>query len=130
LPPLTEHPFTLSFARGVATEFSGLLSLPGIRQPLYPISSYPKIAEFRAMLAALAPPSEARSWSGEYFFGYVQASTPKQSAEVWFRANDNGITFGFSVDEWTTLDSLFRRAWESQDIQRAWNHLTLEYGEL
>jgi hypothetical protein len=130
LPPITEPPFTLSFARGEATEFSVLLSLPGIRQPLYPISSYPKIAEFRAMLTAVAPPSQIRSWNGEYFFGYVQPSSPKQPAEVWFRANDNGITFGFSVDEWTVLDALFRRAWESQDIQRAWDHLTLEYGEL
>ncbi|MEP7307236.1 MAG: hypothetical protein ABJA98_17125 [Acidobacteriota bacterium] len=129
LPPITEHPFTLSFARGEATEFSVLLSLPGIRQPLYPIIGYPRIAEFRAMLSALVPLGHPRSWTGEYFFGYVQTN-PKQPAEVWFRANDNGITFGFSVDEWIVLDSLFRRAWESQDIRRAWDHLTLEYGEL
>ncbi len=84
LPPITEHPFTLSFARGEATEFSVLLSLPGIRQPLYPISSYPKIAEFRAMLAALAPPSQVRSWNGEYFFGYVQGRIPSNPPRSGF----------------------------------------------
>ena len=59
LPPMTEGRFTLSFARGEATEFSVLLSLPGVRQPLYPIIGYPRIAEFRAMLAALVPPRPA-----------------------------------------------------------------------
>src|SRR4029078_1250041 len=103
---------------------------PGIRQPLYPIIGYPRIAEFRAMLPALVQSNQVSSWTGEYFFGYVQVSSPRQSAETWFRANDNGITFGFSSDEWSVLHSLFRRAWESQDVQRAWDHLTLEYGEL
>lgn len=131
LPPIDEGPFTLSFARGEGDELSVLLSFPGPRGPLYPISSYPKIAEFRAMLKALAPPpAPVRPWSGEYFFGYVQPSTSRQPAEVWFRAHDNGITFGLSIEDWTTVRTLFQRAWESQDIQLAWDRLTLDYGAL
>lgn len=130
LPPIAEGQFTLSFARGEGAEFSVLLSFPGPRGPLYPISTYPKIAEFRAMLAALAPPSDARPWTGEYFFGYVQSSKPRQSAEVWFRAHENGITFGFSTEEWAAVRTLFQRAWESPDIQGAWDRLTLDYGAL
>ncbi len=130
LPPISEASYTLSFARGEATELSVLLSFPGDRGPLYPVSSYPKIAEFRAMLTALAPPNARRSWTGEYFFGSAQPSKSKQPGDVSFRAHDNGITFTFSAAEWTTVHSLFRRAWESQDIQAVWDRLTLEYGEL
>jgi len=130
LPPIDDGEFTLSFFRGEASEFSVLLSFPGPRGPLYPISGYPKIAEFRAMLSALAPPSQIRSWTGEYFFGSVRLPKPRQPAEVWFRAHDNGISFGFSAEEWTAVQTLFRRAWELPDIQLAWDSLTLEYGAL
>jgi hypothetical protein len=129
-PPIGEGPFTLSFARGEGAEFSVLLSFPGPRGPLYPIGSYPKIAEFRAMLTALGPASSARSWTGEYFFGYVQSGEPRQPSDVWFRAHDNGITFGLSVEEWAAVRTLFQRAWQSLDIQRAWDQLTLDYGAL
>jgi hypothetical protein len=129
LPPIKEGPYTLSFALGEWGDLSALLSLPGGRGSLYPIAGYPKIAEFRAMLAAIDPPIHSESWTGEYFFGYTH---PRQPApvEVWFRAHDNGITFGFSVEEWTAVRSLFRRAWESQDIQTVWDRLTRQYGEL
>jgi hypothetical protein len=120
----------LSFARGEGAEFSVLLSFPAARGPLYPIASYPKIAEFRAMLAALEPPSRAQPWTGEYFFGYVHPSNSGEPAEVWFRAHENGITVGFSSEEWTVVRTLFRRAWESPDIQQAWDRLTLDYGAL
>jgi hypothetical protein len=130
LPPVAQAAFTLSFARGEGAEFSVLLSFPGPRGPLYPIISYPKIAEFRAMLAALGPASSARSWTGEYFFGYVQSGEPRQPSDVWFRAHDNGITFGLSVEEWAAVRTLFQRAWQSLDIQRAWDQLTLDYGAL
>ena len=54
----------------------------------------------------------------------------QRPVEIWFRAHDNGITFGFSAEEWGTLHMLFRRAWELPDIRRAWDALALEYGEL
>jgi hypothetical protein len=129
LAPISQAPFTLSFTRGDWGELSVLLSFPGERGPLYPINEYPRIAEFRALLAAIDPPRHMKSWTGEYFFAYAQPREPK-IIEVWFRALDNGITFGFTVDEWSTLRTLFRRAWESQDLQQAWDRLTRDYGEL
>jgi len=129
LPPITQGQYTLSFARSEGGDLSVLLSFPGVRGPVYPITEYPRVAEFRAMLAAIDPPRQTNSWTGEYFFAYAQPREPKP-VEVWFRAYDNGITFGFTVDEWTALRALFHRAWESQDIQLAWDRLTREYGEL
>ncbi len=50
--------------------------------------------------------------------------------EFWFRAHENGITFGFSEAEWSAVGKLFRRAWEMPEIQTTWDELTMEYGEL
>jgi hypothetical protein len=131
IPSLAEGAFVLSFARGEGQEFSLLLGVEGVRGPRYPIVGYPQIAEFRAMVAALAADSSSGDWSGTYFFADLYATAPDQPAEeIWFRAHDNGIAVGFSVDEWRTIAGLFRRAWELPDVRRAWDALSLEYGEL
>jgi len=129
IPSVKEGEYSLSFARGEASEFSLLLSFPGPRGPMYPISSYPKITEFRAMLAALTTDGLAR-WNGEYFFGYVAPSEEGKGKDVWFRAHANGITFGSSEKEWKAVQVLFRRAWEIPEARMAWDELALEYGEL
>jgi hypothetical protein len=129
IPSLTEGGYTLSFARGEGSELSLLLSFAGPRGPMYPLGPYPMIAEFRAMLAALAP--EARPpqrWNGDQFIGYV--TEREQEPEFWFRAHANGITFGFSGEEWKAVRELFRRAWEVPEVQIAWDALECEYGEL
>ena len=131
IPSVKEGDYSLSFARGEGSEFSLLLSFPGARGPMYPISGYPSITEFRAMLAAL--PDGARRWNGEHFFGYVSISEEgkgKAKEDVWFRAHANGITFGFSEKEWKSVQGLFRRAWEIPEVRMAWDELALEYGEL
>ncbi|OLB28798.1 MAG: hypothetical protein DMG42_10120 [Acidobacteria bacterium] len=97
---------------------------------MYPISGYPKITEFRAMLAALAPDSPTRRWEGGHFLGYVAASEEGKGKDYWFRAHHNGITFGLSEKEWKSVQALFREAWELPEIRMAWDSLTLEYGEL
>ncbi|HKV28023.1 MAG TPA: hypothetical protein VJN90_07105, partial [Candidatus Acidoferrales bacterium] len=104
-------------------------SFPCPHGPQYPISGYPRITEFRAMLGALG--DETRRWNGEHFFGYVAASEDSKAKEdVWFRAHANGITFGFSEKEWKAVQMLFRRAWEMPEVRMAWDELALEYGEL
>ncbi len=130
IPPIMEGGFVLSFQPTEGQEFSAVLSFPGARGPVYPISGYPKLAEFRAMLAALSSTREHRNWSGAYFFGYVQTPPTTPEAEAWFRAYDNGIAFGFSADEWAAVQTLFRRAWDLPAIRMAWETLALEYGEL
>jgi hypothetical protein len=82
------------------------------------------------MLTALAADTAPGAWTGAYFFADITPAEAEQPAEIWFRANENGITFGFSVEEWATLHTLFRRAWELPDIRRVWETLALEYGEL
>src|SRR5208283_2912886 len=119
----------LSFARAETNKLSLLLSFPGPRGPLYPLGPYPMIAEFRAMVAALGlkarPPQR---WDGEQFFGYV--TERDKEIEFWFRAHANGITFGFSGEEWKAVRELFRRAWETPEVRIAWEALGCEYGEM
>jgi hypothetical protein len=130
IPPITDEPYSLSFTRGEGTEFSVLLGFPGPYGATYPLSSYPRINEFRAMLEALGPHSRLRRWNGVYFFGY-SVTPPDQTPDAfWFRAHDNGITFGMSATEWAKVQRVFRRAWTLPDIRLAWDALLDEYGEL
>lgn len=128
IPSLTESGYALSFARGDGNDFSVLLSFPGPLAPMYPLGSYPILAEFRAMLAALDPESSTPSWEGVRFYGYLVERGKER--QYWFRAHENGITFGFSEKDWTAVRELFRRAWEIPDLLAMWNGLILEYGEL
>ena len=128
VPSLTEEGFALHFARGAGTEFSMLLGFPAARV-LYPIAGFPRLSEFSSMVAALhANPTEP-GWAGAFFIGGVIADVDGAPA-VWFRAHDNGITVQCSATEWAAVQRLFRRAWELPDIRRAWEALTMEYGEL
>ena len=130
IPSLTEGPYTLSFAHGQGQEFSVQLCFPGARGPRYPIVGYPRLAEFRTMLADLLADRAPGDWTGTYFYAGVTSPTAKEVSEIWFRAHDNGVSFGFTLKEWRTVHALFRRAWELPDIRRAWDALLLEYGEL
>jgi hypothetical protein len=128
IAPINEGGYTLSFARGAGSDFSILLSFPGVRAPQYPFAEYPVIAEFRRMLAALDPAGSIDHWKAKHFFGYL--AQPGKDTEFAFRARNNGITFTFSEKEWKSVRELFRRAWEIPDVRIAWDGLTLEYGEL
>ena len=126
IPNIAESDYTLSFVRGDGNDLYLLLSFPGPRAPMYPMSSYPLISEFRAMLNGLT--AKSQSWKGQQLFGYT--AVRGRETEFWFRAHANGITFGFSEDEWNIVQKLFRRAWDVPEIQATWAALTMEYGEL
>src|ERR1700678_597752 len=70
----------------------------------------------------------ARRFNGEYFFGYTWDR--EGETQFSFRAHANGITFGFSQEEWNAVQKLFRRAWEMPELQATWDELTMEYGDL
>jgi hypothetical protein len=129
IPPLVDCDMSLSVMRIEAGDLSALVSFPGPLGPMYPVSGYPKLAEFRAMLDALGTERQ-RQWSGEQFFGYMSPATDSSEAAVWFRAPDNGISVGLSLEHWTCLRSLFQQAWEMPDVRRAWDALAFDYGEL
>ena len=126
IPNVFESNFVLSFVRGDGNDLHLLFSFPAPRGPMYPMSSYPRVSEFRAMLNGLT--AKSRHWKGEHFFGYT--SVRDGETEFWFRAHQNDITFGFSQEEWNAVRKLFRRAWEMPEIQATWDELTMEYGEL
>src|SRR5215467_6264681 len=100
IPSIKEGDFTLSFNRGEGNDIYLLLSFPGPRGPMYPVSRYPKITEFRAMLSALNTDSPTPRWEGGYFLAYAVPSVEGRGKDYWFRAHDNGITFGLSDKEW------------------------------
>ena len=89
---------------------------------MYSICSYPKIAEFRYMLATMT--TARNTWHGENFFAYTNTSKRDQ---LWFR--DNGVSFGFTPEEWKSLNVLFDRAFQNPDIATALDVLGQEYGE-
>jgi hypothetical protein len=143
IAPIDEQPqrdendkFSLSFTSGIQGDLHLLLSFPGVRGPKYPLGPYPRIAEFRAMLAKLNPkeiaeseqPVENWEWKGKYFLAYV--SERDEEKEFWFRSYENGITFGLTSDEWARLRNLFYEAWKLPELKRQWHELSQEYGEL
>ncbi len=130
IPSISEGEFTLHFARGAGVEFSVLLSLPAARGVHYPISGYPRLREFHSMVRRLAGNAVTECWNAADFIGGVTAGEQDQPATIWFRAHDNGITLFFSPEEWAVVRRLFRRALDGPDIRRAWEALTMEYGEL
>ena len=95
---------------------------------MYPLSRYPMIAAFRAMLFGLCDDREMQHWDGELFYAYT--SRNGDEIDVSFRAKDNGITFGFSCHEWQAVKRLFAKAWNSREVSRTWDKLIEEYGEL
>jgi hypothetical protein len=130
IPSIKEGDFTLSFNRGESNDIYLLLSFPGPRGPMYPVSGYPRITEFRSMLVALAPDGPSRRWEGAHFLGYVAPPEEGKGKDYWFRSRENGITFGLSEKEWKSIQALFRRAWDLPEIRMAWDALALEYGDL
>lgn len=129
IPTIHEGKYSLSFARSEGDDFHLLVCFDEQRRMMYPMGPYPRMAEFRALLAAFDPKKPpARGWDGEYFFAYVAESG--KEIEYWFRAHDNGVTIGFTMEEWSTLRKLFRRAWEMPEVIVSWDALMLEYGEL
>ena len=121
-----EGGFVLSFAVGGSGDLSLLLNLPVDRKAMYELAPYPMIAEFRSMLQDWDTSKANSLWKGGWFFGY----TAKDSeAQVWIRSKE-AVSFGFSDGEWASLKEGFRRAWEMPELQRIWNELSIEYGEL
>lgn len=131
-----DREFKLSATVGDSGELHLLLSFPGSHGSMYPLGPYPKIAEFRAMLSRLQAGRkkienfefDSGFWDGERFFGYVV--TEGESAGYWFRSYENGITFGFSNEEWQQVQELFRKAWLNPELNRVWEKLGQDYGEL
>jgi len=121
-----EGGFVLSFATGGGRDLSVLVSLPEARQAMYEIATWPVITEFRSMLQDWDTSEPNSFWEGRWFFGYTAMETTV--APVWIRCQGS-VSFGFTAEEWASLQEAFRRAWEKPELQRISGELTLEYGE-
>src|SRR5262249_51552895 len=106
IPTIREVGYSLAFQRAKGDDLLLLLSWPGPRGTMYPLSVYPIISEFRSMLAALDPKEGAQQWQRQHFYGYINEFD--DGLNVWFRNRNNGITFGFTEEEWNAVRELFR----------------------
>jgi len=122
-----EGGFVLSFATGSERDLSVLVSLPQARQAMYEIASWPVITEFRSMLRDWDTSEPNSLWEGRWFFGYTAMETTVPP--VWIRCQGS-VSFGFTAEEWASLQEAFRRAWEMPQLQRISGELVLEYGEI
>ena len=95
---------------------------------IYPVGSYPEIREFAAMLDQMQP---GGTWNGVHFHAYPSAdSNDGATAQVRFRRHRDGITLGFSTEEWECLKRLVASALEAPTLRPFWEELELVYGEL
>lgn len=129
LPGFREGECALTLTRLPFDTFSVFLHLPGRLAPLFPISEYPAIAEFRAMLEEFDPNLEDSLWRGYYF----SAHTTKAEASdlmVCFCSEATGITFTLSQSDWSAIRNITRRAWERSEVRRLWDQWAHEFGEM
>ena len=122
-----EGGFVLSFAAGSDGDLAVLVTLPEARQTMYEMRPWPMIAEFRSMLESWDTSEPNSFWQGRWFYGYtVMESTV---LPIWVRGH-GGVTFGFTADEWASLQQAFWLAWQKPELQRISAEMMLEYGEL
>jgi hypothetical protein len=121
-----EGGFVLSFATG-GEDLSVLISLPEARRTMFEISPWPTIAEFRSMLEDWDTSEPNSFWRGRWFFGYTAMETTVPP--VWVRWQ-GAVTFGFTAQEWASLQKAFGLAWQKPELQRISAELMLEYGEI
>jgi hypothetical protein len=122
-----EGGFVLSFATGSDGDLAVLVTLPEGRQTMYEMRPWPMITEFRSMLQEWDTSEPNSFWQGRWFYGYtvMESTVPP----IWVRC-PSGVTFGFTADEWASLQEAFRLAWQKPELQRILAELLLEYGEI
>ena len=91
----------------------------------YPLSPYPTIREFAAMVSQLQP---AKPWHGSQFSGLTHGQG--QKVQFLFRDRGNGITIDFSEAEWNSMGELFENALGMPQIQPLLDALAEQYGEV
>ena len=126
-PPLSLPPamsvadLTISFVPAGGSEFITCIEWGSGRFGL-DISRYPELIEFHAMLEA----DGDGTWIGRQ---YVTTVNDDGSGARTVAATRRQLHFSLAATEWTALRDLFRRAWQSPELQRRLQELQLEYGE-
>jgi len=122
LPPaMTADEVTVSFLSAGGAEFHTSIEWGSRGFGLY-ITQYPELVEFRAMLEAAGD----RPWIGRHYTMAVADDGSGARRVTWTRGQ---MYFDLSATEWAALRDLFRRAWDSPELQQWLAELQLEYGE-
>lgn len=125
IPPIVRGDFRLTCSVGGEGEVSIHLEMDR-KNVIYPISTYPKIREFAAMLSQLKPGGQ---WHGIHYHAFTVAESGDNPAQLLFRGRD-GITLGFTPEEWQRLNGLLASALGTPKLAGYWKELALIYGEL
>jgi hypothetical protein len=126
IPSLAVAGLKLAFAVGSEGDVSILLQIAE-RDLMYPLGRYPEIREFFAMAERLKP---GQTWRGNHFFADTVQETASDPVRYYFRRYSDGVTIGFSADEWHSLKSLVSKAMKLPALQKLFTELSLVYGEL
>lgn len=94
---------------------------------MYPLGAYPEIREFSKMLDGVCP---GQRWTGTYFLAYAVEEGPGRPVRFYFRGMRDGITLGFSAEEWDRLKKAFAKISAIPKLQELYRELSLVYGEL
>jgi hypothetical protein len=129
LPGFEEGDCSIFLPRGRKGGFALCLNLPGRLSPMYPMSEFAMISEFRAMLDRFDSEHDRSFWRGYYFFAFT-LKLETGEIDIAFRANNNGITFHLERAAWLAFRNLLRRAWEHPEVRRLWDEEMLRYGEI
>ncbi len=116
--------FRLEFSVSSQGEVS-ILVMMDAKDVMYPLSSYPEIREFEAMLERTGP----GEWRGVHFRAHTVEEGEKP-IRFYFRNMRDGIALGFSAEEWRQLRELFAQAAAMPKLRRLYKELSLVYGEL
>jgi hypothetical protein len=129
LPRFEEGECSIFLPRGRQGGFALCINLPGKLSPMYPISQFAMISEFRTMMERLDVEHDQSFWRGYYFLAYTQPLVTG-ALGIAFRANHNGITFHLERDAWLAIRTMLRHAWEHPEVRRVWDEESMRYGEL
>jgi hypothetical protein len=93
----------------------------------YPLGPYPEVRELGALLERLEP---GQVWRGINFSAHTAQETAKDPVRFYFRRRRDGVTLGFSLEEWQCLKALFNRVLAHPAMRKLFEELSLVYGEL
>jgi hypothetical protein len=118
--------FRLTFNVANDGDLSVLISMDA-KDLANPVSTYPEIREFEAMLERV---SLSQTWHGEYFHASIREKTAEQPVRFQFHRLRDTVSIGFSAEEWHGLKEAFAQAAATPKLQNAYEELSLVYGEL
>jgi hypothetical protein len=121
-PKVEAGEFRLTILLTDEEDLAMALEIPS-RDVIYPLEPYPQIREFATLLTRL---ETAAPWKGREFFGYSGGEVKR----YYFRHRSNGITFGFSREEWEWLKEMFNELLGLAELQPVLSELALQYGDV